>query len=187
VITSEVSAPAAARQAPPPPVVRPDPLTPRIRESDDLHTRAIALVKKHGGRFSPGRPVPALPTAGYVRNSRPEPVTPVIPVASVPPADTGRVGAFVLHADEMDRVYAADPVYPASALRSGVEGWVELLFTITETGAVRDIEIVDAEPRGVFESAATQAVGNWRYRPRLANGQPVARRSYVTLRFNVDG
>jgi protein TonB len=87
----------------------------------------------------------------------------------------------------MDRVYAADPVYPASALRSGVEGWVELLFTITETGAVRDIEIVDAEPRGVFESAATQAVGNWRYRPRLANGQPVARRSYVTLRFNVDG
>jgi outer membrane biosynthesis protein TonB len=46
---------------------------------------------------------------------------------------------------------------------------------------------VDAQPRGIFESAATEAVGHWRYRPRLANGQPVPRRSYVTLRFNVDG
>jgi protein TonB len=87
----------------------------------------------------------------------------------------------------MDRVYAADPVYPAAALRSGIEGWVELMFTITETGTVRDVEVVAAEPRGVFESAATQAVASWRYRPRLANGQPVPRRSYVTLRFNVDG
>jgi periplasmic protein TonB len=78
-------------------------------------------------------------------------------------------------------------VYPAAALRSGTEGWVELIFTITETGTVRDVEVVAAEPRGVFESAATQAVGSWRYRPRLANGQPVPRRSYVTLRFNVDG
>lgn len=184
LITRQAPVPATAAPARAPPVVRPDPLAPRFRESDDLHARAVALVKSHGGRFSPGRPVPALPTAGYVRNSRPEPVAPAPPA---PAAETGKVGAFVLPADEMDRVYASDPVYPASALRSGVEGWVELTFTITETGTVRDIEIVDAEPRGVFESAATQAVGNWRYRPRLANGQPVARRSHVTLRFNVDG
>jgi protein TonB len=90
-------------------------------------------------------------------------------------------------ADSMDRIVATDPVYPASARQGHVEGWVELMFTITETGSVRDIEVVDAEPRGVFESAAMQAVSGWRYRPRLANGQPVPRRSTVTLRFNLDG
>jgi outer membrane biosynthesis protein TonB len=46
---------------------------------------------------------------------------------------------------------------------------------------------VDSEPRGVFESAASEALGAWRFKPRLANGQPVSHRSTVTLRFNVDG
>jgi protein TonB len=88
--------------------------------------------------------------------------------------------------DELDRVSSTDPVYPAAALRDGVEGWVELNFTITETGTVRDIEVVDATPRGVFESAATEALASWRYKPRIANGVPVAHRSTATLRFNVD-
>jgi protein TonB len=90
-------------------------------------------------------------------------------------------------ADELNRVYAIDPVYPTAAFRDHVEGWVELSFTITETGAVRDIEVVDSEPRGVFESAASEALGAWRFKPRLANGQPVSHRSTITLRFNVDG
>ena len=60
------------------------------------------------------------------------------------------------------------------------------MFTITETGTVRDVEVVDSEPQGVFDSAATQAVSSWRYQPRLANGQPVARRTSVTLRFSLD-
>jgi protein TonB len=90
-------------------------------------------------------------------------------------------------ADELGRIHATDAVYPADALRNHVEGWVELSFTITETGSVRDVEIVDSQPQGVFESAATEAVEAWKFRPRLANGQPVAHRSYVTLRFNVEG
>jgi outer membrane biosynthesis protein TonB len=38
----------------------------------------------------------------------------------------------------------------------------------------------------VFEAAATEAVARWRFRPRVVNGQPVAQRSAVTLRFNVE-
>jgi TonB family protein len=170
--------------------VRPDPLAPRISNSADLAARASFAAQRRAGVLSPGRPVPSLPIAGYVSGSRPEtaPATASAATAAhVPAHESGSVGAFALPVDEMDRVYATDPIYPAAALQSGTEGWVELMFTITETGTVRDVEVVAAEPRGVFESAATQAVGHWRYRPRLANGQPVPRRSYVTLRFNVDG
>jgi outer membrane biosynthesis protein TonB len=45
---------------------------------------------------------------------------------------------------------------------------------------------VDATPHGVFESAAMEALASWRYKPRIANGQPVAHRSTATLRFDVD-
>jgi len=177
-------APATAARAVVDPVVRPDPLTARYSNARDLQAKAAFAEQRLRGARIPGRPVPSLPTAGYVKDSRPQPEP---AVAAAPAPDRGTVGAFALQADNMDRIYAADPVYPAAALRSGVEGWVELMFTITETGAVSDIEVVDAQPRGIFESAATEAVGHWRYRPRLANGQPVPRRSYVTLRFNVDG
>jgi protein TonB len=51
---------------------------------------------------------------------------------------------------------------------------------------VRDIQVVAAEPGGVFDAAASDAVATWRFRPRLVNGQPVSQRSTVTLRFDVD-
>ncbi len=176
--------PARATRAVVDPVVRPDPLTARYSNAGDLRAKAAIAEQRLQGARIPGTPVPSLPTAGYVKDSRTQPV----PSSEPAPAPArGSVGAFAVQADDMDRIYAADPVYPAAALRSGVEGWVELMFTITETGAVVDIEVVDARPSGVFEAAATEAVGHWRFRPRLANGQPVPRRSYVTLRFNVDG
>ena len=93
---------------------------------------------------------------------------------------------LAMPADELGRVSSTDPVYPAAALRDGVEGWVELSFTITESGAVRDMEVVDSAPAGVFESAAMEALASWRYKPRIANGQPVAHRATATLRFDVD-
>jgi protein TonB len=72
-------------------------------------------------------------------------------------------------------------------LRDHTQGWVELEFTITESGAVRDIQVVQAQPSGVFDGAATDALAEWRFRPRVVNGRPVAQRSSVTLRFDVDG
>ncbi len=164
-----------------PPVARPDPLTPRVVNADELRASA-ALARRAPRNF--GAPISnGLPTAGYVKPRRAEPPAPVASASGIDPA---AAEALAMPADEFGRVHSTDPVYPPAALRDHVEGWVELLFTITETGAVRDIEVVDSEPRGVFESAASEALGAWRFRPRLANGQPVARRSTFTLRFNVD-
>jgi protein TonB len=88
--------------------------------------------------------------------------------------------------ERLERIVNRDPVYPAQALRNGVRGWVELEFTIAPNGTVRDIQVIAAEPRGVFDSAASEAVAAWRFRPRVVNGQAVAQRSTVTMRFDVD-
>ena len=101
-------------------------------------------------------------------------------------ADPAAANARVVPADEFDRVYSREPVYPPQALRAGTRGWVELEFTITPSGAVRDIDVVSAEPAGVFERAASEALAAWRFRPRVVNGRPVAQRSTVTLRFDID-
>jgi TonB family protein len=174
-------APATATRPASRPTVVPDPLTPRYTNAAELsrHQARRGGVRSYGAPISSG-----LPIAGYVNSPVPEAVA---PPPAVPQMDAGAVAALSLPADENDRVFSTDPVYPPAALQNRIEGWVELMFTITETGAVRDVEVVDAQPRGVFESAATQAIGHWRFRPRIANGQPVPRRSVVTLRFNLDG
>ena len=62
------------------------------------------------------------------------------------------------------------PQYPSRAQSRGIEGWVLLRFTVTETGAVADPEVIDAEPTGVFDNAAKKAVLRFKYKPRVIDG-----------------
>lgn len=64
------------------------------------------------------------------------------------------------------------PVYPSRAQSRGVEGWVLLSFTVTETGSVIDPVVIDTEPSsGIFNRAAMKAVERFKYKPRVVNGQ----------------
>ena len=87
---------------------------------------------------------------------------------------------------ELEQTTMKEPVYPPSAMRARQEGWVTLELTVSERGDVRDMLVTDAEPAGVFDAAALDAVRQWRFKPRVANGRAVAVRSSVTLRFAVD-
>ena len=89
-------------------------------------------------------------------------------------------------ASDLEQIVTIDPVYPAAAMRDRIEGWVTLEFTVTPTGGVGDILVTDSEPDGVFDAAATRAVSQWRFKPRVSGGRAVAMRSSVTLRFDVD-
>jgi protein TonB len=173
--------PSAATAATPPAIVRPDPLTPRVARSPHF-----AVTPPRSPTRSFGAPVASdLPIAGYVETAAAEVVD--VPAA---PAEAARgpsaPDAVTLPADSFEKLVVTDPVYPPQALRNGTTGWVELEFTITPSGSVRDIAVVEAQPRGVFEQAATTALGHWRFRPRVVNGQPVAQRSTVTMHFDVD-
>ena len=58
-------------------------------------------------------------------------------------------------------------------LSRGIEGWVLLTFTITPEGTTKDIEVLDADPKGYFERAAKDAVRRYKYKPRIENGVAV--------------
>ncbi|HEX6930076.1 MAG TPA: TonB family protein, partial [Gammaproteobacteria bacterium] len=82
-------------------------------------------------------------------------------------------------------LHAVEPVYPRRARRAGEEGHVLLEFTITPQGNVADIDVLEATPRGWFENAARDAIGQWRYQPFTENGEAVARRATQTLEFRL--
>lgn len=66
------------------------------------------------------------------------------------------------------------PTYPQSALERGVEGWVAVEFTITESGSVADPVIVASHPNPIFNAEALRAVERWKYEPMRVDGNAVA-------------
>jgi periplasmic protein TonB len=79
------------------------------------------------------------------------------------------------------------PDYPPRALSRGLEGWVQVQFTITPTGTVKDAIVVNAEPKQVFDDAALKAIARWRYNPRVEGGVAVERVGVQTIiRFQLD-
>jgi TonB family protein len=175
---------AAPSQIREPPVVRPDPLlSTQTQRAARPPAGAAAVPMQAPGSF--GGPISSgHPTAG-VEDQPPAAVQ--TETAAAASGDRAFAIAAPLQAlGELERLHAPDPVYPPQALRDGVEGWVELEFTVTETGAVGDVLVLDSKPGGVFERAAIEAVASWRFRPRTVNGRPVQQRSNITIRFEVE-
>jgi protein TonB len=73
------------------------------------------------------------------------------------------------------------PEYPPRALSRGLEGWVQIQFTITETGAVTDAKVIDAQPKNIFDEAALRSISRWRYNPKVENGVAVKRVGVQTI------
>lgn len=79
-----------------------------------------------------------------------------------------------------------EPQWPREALIEGISGWVLIEFTINEDGTVSDPEVVDAEPRRMFERNALRAIYKWKFKPRIVDGQPVKRRATQRIDFNIN-
>jgi TonB family protein len=93
----------------------------------------------------------------------------------------------IVAANELELVKSVAPVYPTKAEARQTEGWVELDFTVVESGEVRDIAVHAANPLGVFDSAAIRALSQWRYKPVLKDAKPAAQRSRIRIRFTLAG
>ncbi|TBR40338.1 MULTISPECIES: energy transducer TonB [Dyella] len=102
---------------------------------------------------------------------------------SAAPAGESAGGAAGSHAAVL--VKNAPPRYPTAAMRANQEGWVELSFTITASGDVSDVKVLDAQPRHVFDRAAVDAVSRWKYQPATQDGNPVVSNKRQRIEFKL--
>jgi protein TonB len=77
-------------------------------------------------------------------------------------------------------------VYPERALATSQSGVVTLRLKIDHRGVLRDAAVVDAQPAGVFEDAALEAVLELKFRPAMRNGAPVGSVKTIEVPFYPD-
>ena len=91
-----------------------------------------------------------------------------------------RVSSGVTESNLLEKV---DPVYPPIAKTARIQGSVVLAVEIDKEGAVTSVKVVSGPP--MLVTAATDAVKQWRYRPYILNGEPVAIQTRVTVNFQL--
>jgi TonB family protein len=96
----------------------------------------------------------------------------------VPPGDEQNRAAYPI-----ERVA---PDYPAELRNRGVEGYVALTLDINPRGTVSDVRVFEAKPPGIFEDLVVTAARRWRFKPKIANGQPVQSSYRSFLGFCMD-
>lgn len=75
-----------------------------------------------------------------------------------------------------------EPVYPPIARAAHVSGAVVLHALISKTGDVETLEVVSGPP--MLQSAALDAVKQWKYKPFLLDGKPMGVDTTITVNFN---
>ena len=104
-------------------------------------------------------------------------------------ADTSIGGPGSMNIAEGDYlpIVRVAPVYPARALSRGLEGYVDLSFTVTTAGTTRDPVVIQSTS-SLFERAAIRAVLKFKYKPRVVDGVPVDVPNVKTrITFKIEG
>ena len=77
------------------------------------------------------------------------------------------------------------PNYPPLARQARIQGTVVLQAEISKDGAIQNLQLISGHP--MLAPAAIEAVKQWRYRPYLLNGEPVAVDTQVVVNFTLSG
>jgi len=80
-------------------------------------------------------------------------------------------------------LHRVEPEYPEAARQQNVQGPVVLDVHIGADGAVQEVRVGSGQP--LLAQAATDAVKQWKFKPRLINGSPVEMQTRVTLNFRL--
>ncbi len=79
-----------------------------------------------------------------------------------------------------------DPQWPREALVEGIEGYVVVEVTIGADGSVKDVHVLQSEPKRMFDRNVIRAVLKWKFKPRIINGVAVERKAIQMLEFTLD-
>ncbi len=77
------------------------------------------------------------------------------------------------------------PAYPFRARRMGIEGELVVRFIVDVDGKVRDIRILSAKPKGVFEQTVLNTLTKWRFVPGKKNGRVVKTVMVLPVQFKL--
>jgi protein TonB len=76
--------------------------------------------------------------------------------------------------------------YPSKAKRRNIEGFVKARLEINAEGTVDSVEIIDSNPKGIFERSAIRALYKYKFKPKMVDGKPQPQTATQTLEFNLD-
>jgi TonB family protein len=88
-------------------------------------------------------------------------------------------------AQEQQPLFRLHPNYPRFYAKDRKEGWVEIAFTVDESGFVTKPEVLRSHGGQKFEKTSLEALKKWRYAPKFVDGQAVAAKSTVRLDYTV--
>ena len=77
------------------------------------------------------------------------------------------------------------PNYPPLAKQARIQGHVLLQAEISKDGTIQNLQLISGHP--MLAPAAIEAVRQWRYKPYLLNGEPVAVETQVDVIFSLSG
>jgi protein TonB len=180
--------------------------SPVLQRQEQVRTEVAAEDQRNATGVVSGPVNPAGPdTARTATVAEPEPVPATVPVPvpapsiaqpagsislttpeSAPVASGAPDGTGVVSSARLQTLRRIEPEFPRAAAQQQISGWVELEFTVTAEGNVKDAVVTASEPRRTFDSAALIAMRRYRYAPVLRDGQPVEQRARLRMRFTAE-
>lgn len=84
---------------------------------------------------------------------------------------------------QRELLHRVEPEYPDAAREQNIQGPVVLEVRIGTSGSVENVEVVSGV--SLLAQAASDAVKQWKFKPRVANGHPVQMQTRVTFDFKL--
>lgn len=101
----------------------------------------------------------------------------------------GKTQASVMTEDSVDTPpqprFKGNFIYPKSAKKRGIEGYVVMSILIGMDGSVEQVQVLESSPAGVFDETAVMGIKTWRFSPAQYQGQPVKVWAKQRVRFGL--
>ncbi len=142
-----------------------------------LEREEIVQTKKPKPKKPPPPETPP-PEPPAPKLDKAKPNADIIEIAAVPVTTDIEISTSGFSLNTGDSEYLPlvkiQPIYPRRALARGIEGYVILEFTVTRQGTVKDIKVVESDPKTtIFHDGAIKAARKFKYKPRVVDGQAI--------------
>ena len=101
----------------------------------------------------------------------------------------GKTGNAVMTADLVDippkPITRGSFKYPPTAKKNGIKGYVVLSVLVETDGSVNQVQVLESNPSGIFDTAALQGIRSWHFEPAKYKGDTVRVWAKQKIRFDL--